>query len=302
MRRLAKLLLCLACCLVMPALAGGQRVWVALSGTDSHYLAAAQALREQLPGVEVTVRPWREYGEGAGGRPDVVVALGTEAMQRMVEADGPWRGSNVVALLVSRAALEKAATGHRGRVTGIYFDQPFSRQMRFLRLAMPESRRVGILLGPDSMPYAEEILLAAKAAGLAGVTSRVENEEGLHPALRDVLSESDVLLAIPDDTVLNNRTARHILLASYRRRVPLVGYSSSFVKAGAVAALVTTPEQMGQQAGEMVAEYLSRRTMPPPRPPDAFDVVVNSGVARSLELALDGPALARRMGGERGGP
>jgi ABC-type uncharacterized transport system substrate-binding protein len=300
-RRLVFLLLCQFVLAVSPVWAKGQRVWVALSGADAPYLDAAKALRERLPEHEVTVRPWSEFVNDPAPAPRVIVTLGVAAMNSMIQV-AAWSKVPVVALLVPRANLEKLADAGHGRVTGVYFDQPFVRQMQFLRLAMPDRRRVGVLLGPGSSRYQGEIRQAVRRAGLEDVFQSVADREDLSPRLRDILAKSDVLLAVPDAVVHNNHTARHVLLASYRQGVPVVGYSSSFVKAGAAAALVSTPEQIGRQGAALAATLLAGGELPEPMPPEDFEVMVNASVSRSLDLALDAEVLTRKLGAGRGSP
>lgn len=302
MLRLAFLLLCLFVQALSPAWAKGQRVWVALSGSDAPYLEAARAVREGLSEHDVATRPWAEFANDPGSPPRLIVALGVEAVNRMTQVAAAWPKVPIVALLVPRSNLEKMVEEGRGRITGIYFDQPFGRQMQFLRLAMPDRRRVGILLGSGSSRYQGEIRQAVRRAGLEEVFQTVEDREGLSSGLRGVLAKSDVLLAVPDPVVHNNHTAHHVLLASYRQGVPVVGYSVSFVKAGAAAALVSTPVQIGRQGADLAADLLAGGDMPAPMPPEEFDVMVNTSVSRSLNLMLDAEQLTRKLGAGKGSP
>lgn len=293
--------LALAMTAVTPASAKGPRVWIALSGGEVPYLEAAKAVREGLPDYEVTVRPWSEFVAESSPAPRVIVTLGVEAMHRMVQSSALWPKVPVVALLVPRASLERLVDETPGRLTGIYFDQPFARQMQFLRLAMPGKKRVGILLGPGSRRYQGEIRQAVRRAGLEEVIELVDDKDDLPPRLRDVLEKSDVLVAVPDTAVHNNHTAHHVLMASYRRGVPLIGYSSSFVKAGAAAALVSTPDQIGGQGADLVARLVAGGDLPEPRAPEEFEVMINDSVSRSLDLSIDADYLARKLGARKGG-
>jgi len=115
-----------------------------------------------------------------------------------------------------------------------------------------------------------------------------------------LLSNSDVFLALPDAEAINNQTAKFVLLATYRRGIPLVGYSASFVKAGAAVALVSSPTQIGREAAQMVNETLHGKKLPAPRAPAEFEVLVNASVARSLSLGLDATLMEKRVRGEGG--
>ena len=61
----------------------------------------------------------------------------------------------------------------------MYFDQPFSRLAQLIRVAMPDRRRVGVLLGPDSQRYQNELRQALRRAGLEDVIERVSGRDDL---------------------------------------------------------------------------------------------------------------------------
>ena len=107
------------------------------------------------------------------------------------------------------------------------------------------------------------------------------------PELKRLLGESDVLLAVPEPLIYNRNTIQSILLTTYRHEVPLLGFSPSYVKAGAIAAVFTMPEQIGQQAAEMIQHLAAERRLPLPQSPRYFSVGVNAQVARSLGIGLD---------------
>jgi hypothetical protein len=68
----------------------------------------------------------------------------------------------------------------------------------------------------------------------------------------------DALLAVPDPLVFNSQTAANILAAAYRRRIPLIGFSPAYTRAGALVSLYSTPDQIGFAA----AKYCARRSRP----------------------------------------
>ena len=97
----------------------------------------------------------------------------------------------------------------------------------------------------------------------------------------------DVFLALPDPRVINADTAQNVLLTSFRMRRPVVGYSAAYVRAGALAAVYSTPQQIGTQTGQIVRAILGGSPLPAPQFPKQFSVSVNHKVARSMGLELD---------------
>ncbi len=276
-------------------------VWIALAESSTAHVEAAEALRAEvdraLPGrVEWRIATWTQFA-ASDREPAIVVAVGAAAYRGMLEL--AWRDSPppLLAILVPRTTFERAADPARlraGTQSAVFIDQPLGRHLDLIRLAMPDARRVGVLFGAESGAQIAALDRAARDKGLRIVGAEAESGR-LYPALRQVLDEADILLALPDPAVFNNQTAGNILTAAYRRHVPLAGFSPSWAKAGALFALYSTPAQVGARGAEAVRAALAGRPLPPPQSPREFVVAVNADVARSLGLVLDERDLAEQM-------
>lgn len=99
---------------------------------------------------------------------------------------------------------------------------------------------------------------------------------------------ADLMLAVPDAAVFNRSTAQSVLLTSYRYHDPIVGYSRSLTRAGALVSLYSTPAQIGRQAAEIILkQFESTNThLSEPVYPRYFSVSINPQVARSLGFNL----------------
>jgi putative tryptophan/tyrosine transport system substrate-binding protein len=116
-------------------------------------------------------------------------------------------------------------------------------------------------------------------------------------ALQKVLKRSDLLLALPEPAIYNSSTLRNILLSTYHARIPLIGFSSAHVKAGAICAVFSTPEQLASQTGTVVLNFIATSILPPEQYPKFFEIAVNERVAKSLAIGIKKPdELASRMG------
>lgn len=277
-------------------------VWMALSEAGGVYAEAADALRAEvergLPGrVEWRVAPASQFRLGKP-EPQWVVAVGIgalRAMQDLFAADATPPPS--LAILVPRPAFERIADPARvraGTQSAVFLDQPPARQLELVRLALPALRRLGILLGAESGIHAPALERAARERGIEVVTGDAAGDR-LFAALQGVLPEVDALLAVPDAQVFNGRTAASILGATYRRRLPLIGFSPAYARAGALVSLFSTPAQVGTRGGELLRQAMAGRALPPPQWPREFSVMVNPDVARSLAVPLDEEQLAEQL-------
>lgn len=269
-------------------------VWVALSERGGAHAEAAQALRAEMernrPGrIDWRVTHWSEFAN-ALPPPRWVIAVGSAAqrgMQGLLAAAVP--PPPMLSILVPRLAFERTADPVRvraGSLSAVFVDQPPERQMELIRLALPGVRTVGMLFSVEFKARASALDRAAAERGLQLVALSVD-QGGLFAGLQSLLADVEVLLAQPDPVIFNGQTAANILMAAYRRKVPLIGFSPAYVKAGAMLALYSTPAQIGMRGGELLNQALSDGVLPPPQGPREFSVSVNQDVARSLGFVLD---------------
>ncbi|MBI5899367.1 MAG: hypothetical protein HZB40_09105 [Rhodocyclales bacterium] len=301
--RLRRLLIAaFLCIMTYGSRAAPVSVWIALSDMGGVYAEAAEALRTEVERVYPGRIEWRIASAAqlrqTRSEPQWVVAVGGSAQRAMQEhfAEDPTPPPLLV-MLVPRLAFERLADPGRvraGQVSAVYLDQPPARQLMLAQLAFPGLRSLGILLGAESRGQAASFEKAAREQGIR-LNIQVVAGDGLFGALQSLLPEVDVLLATPDPAVFNSQTVANILAAAYRRRIPMIGFSPAYTRAGALLSLYSTPTQVGTRAGEMLRQALPGLALPPPQWPREFVVGVNQDVSRSLELNLVEAQLAQQL-------
>lgn len=284
-------------------------VLVVISERNASYLEAADALtaeleRGGLPRADIALMTSGEYSAAPAETPKLLVAVGTGAANLLAAKDSRIP---LIATLLPATSFEQIvlSTGRKPSATfsAVFLSQPFSRQLDLVRLALPEARRIGVLWGPDSLSQAIALQAATQARGLQMVAAQVGPGELAYPALQKVLEDADLLLAVANPQIYNSGSIQNILLSSYRSRVPFIGFSPSYVQAGAVFAVYSTPAMIGRQTAVMARHLLQGRGLPAaPQYPQEFSVSVNDQVARSLGLKLDATALGERLRQMERGP
>lgn len=245
--------------------------------------------------VLITAAEWLTTDIGVLGSPKLVITLGTEALRQGLGRD---LKTTYLAALLPRAGFERVLKDSNRRggflVSAVFLDQPFARQVDLLRLALPDAKRIGVLWGADTGKAQASFQSATQGRGLFVESGQVAETTALFSALKQVLDQSDVLLAVADAQIFNSGTISNILLATYRARIPVMAFSPAYVKAGALLSLHTTAAQTGLQAGVMARQMLQGAN-PGLQYPVDFQVTVNDHVARSLGLALDASLLTERL-------
>jgi ABC-type uncharacterized transport system substrate-binding protein len=267
------------------------------------YTSATNALTQELVNrgiardaiVSWALADWRDKRGAAA--PRLFITLGSQATAALLEEKV---GAPVLAALIPRQSFERILrqSGRKvsSQLTAIYLDQPLTRQLALIRSALPHAKRVGVLWGPESKASAQQLRALADSSGLQLIEAELKADGTGFPDLRHLLTASDVFLALADPAVFNSNSIQNLLLSTFRADVPMIGFSPSYVRAGAWLSLHVTPNQVGLQLALLVQEVLKGGALPDHAlESDDFEVSVNEHVGRSLNLRADVVALRLRL-------
>lgn len=282
-------------------------VLVVKGGSDTVHEQVFASLHQALEdgpnngiGVElVDVDGWRRLADEPGNLAayELIVSIGTRATDAVMALDAPR--PPLLASFLPRRTLDQLLVQYRsadGQVTALVLDQPLARQLALARLLMGRHPRIGVMLGADSSDLARELDALAARQHLSLRLLRLAPEEKPGDRFRELLPGLDLVLGLPDPQVFDRVSSKWILYSSYQARVPVLAYSKALVKAGALAAVYSTPKQIGNQSAALVRGLLANPggAVPSIVYPDAFDLALNRAVARSLGLAPPSEASLRQ--------
>lgn len=173
-------------------------------------------------------------------------------------------------------------------ITGVSMEFPIGAQLEKMRLLLPQSRNIGVIYSPSNSKRVELAAKMAEGAGLILHSRQVNAPSDIPEALQYLANRIDVLWAIPDDLVYTQQTAKHVLLYSFRNRIPLAGLSGSWTKAGALYSLEWDYRDMGVQCAEIAIKLLDGAQLSslPPVGPRKILYTLNLKTAQHLKLTL----------------
>jgi len=190
----------------------------------------------------------------------------------------------VAGMILTGEDLEKAPNA-----TGVVLEFPAETELRWLTRLLPKEKRIAVLFNSgENQSRIEAASLAAKSLGLILEPRKLESPRDLPSALESLASQADALWGIADPVVLNPQTAQPILLFSLRNRIPFIGLSLTWVKAGALYALDRDYTDIGMQCGELALRIIqgkSAGTLPTVVPRKAV-YSVNLKTARQLKVEI----------------
>lgn len=249
-----------------------------LIGQSDAVREIADALRDTYPSI-VFLRDPAAFSKRPEGVNLLIGAAAVDAVGTR-ELPGPS-----IALFTSRESLEATGFLSRGHATAIYADPSPAAQFRLIRQLFHRNVRVGIIVGEHSERLRNLYREAAVGADVEPVFEKASASGGVTTPLNRFRNVS-VLLAAPDSGVWTGNNLRVLLESSYRRNLPLVGFSTGMVSAGSLATSYSALDDVMAQLRELVASVLSGRT-PPPQYPRYWRVIVNENVARSMGIPLE---------------
>lgn len=288
-----------ALCLLIitqPVFAEPLYVTVVLSEEGGAYQEFSDALRKRLAKQNVALNI-AAMNQPVGDS-DLIIAVGMKAAAAMAT----FKSVAIFNVFIPKEGYSKLQQNFPKRTTtysAIYLDQPIERQFDLIAAALPNLRHIGILYA--DLPHDLNMLRQQAAEQKMTLHEQIVTPAtGLSDALQELLHTSDVILALPDAEVYNVATIRNILLATYRANVPLVGFSSSFVRAGGLCAVFSTPTQIAKQTAGAINQFAETHTLPPAQYALEFEVLVNTQVMRSLNLTVPPPQeLHSKIGGKQ---
>ncbi len=267
---------------------------ILLSKSARPYQKVAEIIVGQLeknnPGVAVKVISLTApFKADIPGDRKMVISVGISASRYALQH---WSDSPLLMTLISRRTFLELTAGQvqQKQLSAVFIDQPLARQVRFLHHLLPAAKRTGILLGQSSRRLEPTLNKLFSALGITLVT-RNTNERKLANDIRYLARQSDVILALPDHDIMTPNHAKWLLYMAYLRKTPVLGFSRSYVDAGALAAIYTTPAQNARHAARVASNFLTAiktvgHHLAAPDYPADFTISINNSVARSLSMTL----------------
>ncbi len=183
--------------------------------------------------------------------PRLILTLGSAATSYISKAvrDIPVVFCMVLNPLASGFIRSMNASGNN--LTGASLDISSQVQFEALRSIVPSVKKVGVIYNPqETESVIQQAAKMAKEMGLDLVSIPITSEEEVPKALRTLDGNVDALWSVADSTVFSSGSTEFILLHTLRNRIPFMGLSPAFVKAGALMALAADYQEVGVQCGE----------------------------------------------------
>ncbi len=181
-------------------------------------------------------------------------------------------------------------------ITGASMDIPIETQFKLLQENVKPLRRIVVFYSPreteDVVTRAEKV---ANQLGIKFKSIPIANQKDIMQSLKGLVSKEDVLWGLADSIVYSPQTAQFIILETLRNKIPFMGVSSAFVKAGALIAPSCSYSDIGRQSAEIALRIINgeNASVIPISVPDKIELSVNANTAKRIDIALPKDTLSK---------
>ncbi len=280
-------------------------VVLVMSG-EAPYQQAGSALSGELKSLGHTVKSLRlvdaRKATSAGSlqalrelglvEADVFVGVGTES--------AVWTKNTLdsVRPVVYCMVVDPEGAGLTGasNVFGMGTNVPLADQFHLIRQVLPGTKTVGLLYREED-PGSDRLLRDLERELPAGWRLEAIGVSGSRTASRGITEllrrDVDIVWTQPDASIYDQAAVRALLLSALRKKVPVFGFSVSFVRAGALVGIGVSPEMLGLQAAQLTDHLIDEKFTHKEGWKHKFEFAVNRTAAERLGVELPSEIVGR---------
>lgn len=181
-------------------------------------------------------------------------------------------------------------------MTGVIMAPSVHQQLHAIRMALPSTRRVGVLYDPAKTALlVDNAKESATALGMDLIPQQVRTKKDVPAALSKLLPQIEALLLVPDSTVLTEESFTFILNSTLEGKVPVIGFSSELVRSGALLGVSPSYSDVGRQAGLLGKKLLKGQSVESSSavPSSLSRVALNLRTAKFLGIQIPADIIER---------
>ena len=262
-----------------------QNVVIITSSNSNYQQQTSASIREKLEsnGAMAIIISTDDIISASRNVKTLYVAIGEHAIKSLYEYD-----SDAFVLRIS--SRKNPDYKYTSAQSDLITAQPDCRHIQLIKSINPEWSTIGVLSSLGSIDIAAALTKCAIRQNINLRVYAITDNTDLLVTLEAAIEDNKAMLAISDPLIYNTNTVKNILLTAYRHRKPVIGYSDSFVQAGAIAAIYTSPESVGDKAAKIISGFFSNNWQFNKNiyVTGDFSISTNTQVATSLDITIPG--------------
>jgi ABC-type uncharacterized transport system substrate-binding protein len=283
------------CLLLLPSIAFSQeRVLTVMSNSGKIYQEFYSALNKKLDKSTKSAKiNISEVNAETLNNFEIIIPVGYQAAK--VVSKYKSKSSIVYSLIPDDELLRSKLPCQNTACYKIYINQPVERYIKLYKVLFPQGKRLAHASAREKSKLIRKLKNTARNNGVSLKNIYIKKEDNIPRAFIENLNNDDVLLALPDTAIYNANNAKSIILSTYHANVPIIAYSKSFAKAGALISLYSSIENIADKTAAIANEIIANKILKQKEYyPDDFMLEINVSVARSLNINIDSEEIIMR--------
>jgi putative ABC transport system substrate-binding protein len=174
-------------------------------------------------------------------------------------------------------------------ITGASLDIPIDIQFQKFKMVYRKLKSLGVIYTEQTGALIDEARTIAPELGLELVAIKIESDREVPKALDSLCRVVDGIWTIADDSIYTPQATKFMILVSLRNKKPIMGFSPSFVKSGALLGLNYDYKDIGRRAGDLALRYFQGEPLKeiPIASPGVIYLHINLKTAGQLGIEID---------------
>jgi putative ABC transport system substrate-binding protein len=221
-------------------------------------------------------------------RPDLIISIGSPSTIFIKEnfPDLPLVFSTVLNPETSGIIAESDSNRS---MTGASLDIPIDIQFQKFKMVYQSLNSLGVIYTDQTSALIDRAREIAPQLGLELIAIKIESDRDVPRALDSLCRIVDGIWTIADDSIYTPQATKFMILVSLRNKKPIMGFSPSFVKSGALFGLNYDYKDIGRRAGDLALRYFQGEPLAeiPIAAPGVIYLHINLKTARQLGIDVD---------------
>ena len=280
---------------LQPLLAGDRQIAIVRSSDNTYFNQTIETLINNTDDhINIKVIDTSSMDSAADilQKADIIVTLGANSASAVSSQAANQLIINAYITLAQAKQFQHRNQNH----ISVLLNQPLERYLVFSQQLL-NLKTLGTINRSNPVILSKQRKISKKLNLKLDQYQLGETNKRLLAIVRQLIKKNEALLMLPDQTIYNRATLKGILLTTYRGRTPVISYSPGHVKSGALAAIYSSPANIGQHLANLINQHHRGKLNANNKLiyAEYYSIATNQRVAHSLGIDLPGEENLRQL-------
>jgi ABC-type uncharacterized transport system substrate-binding protein len=240
---------------VSAAAAKPVKVTAFLSFDNPLYREALKGFAEGMASAGMSVEKTDVVMDGsenmgaAAGSSDLLLLVGSKAYDAGKKTAGK---ASLVFNMIFASPSDASLTG-----AGVTLMVPADKKLAKVKEFLPGRNKIAVVYSAESKPEFDALVAAGASAGVKVTGKQAASAEAFAAAVDSAIATADCFVMLPDTKLYNAQNIKVLLTQCASKKIPVVGLSAVYTKAGAAFSIDYDYYDLGLQTAEAASVYLN---------------------------------------------